>query len=544
MLIYFSGDTMPRPLERKALSFSTTMRNPTRMAGFLFAMLAYENEVLTHDIIMQIIKNVLRLKLYRSRYLNYNTELAYSFENEESVFSNEELELIIENSPQEHKERGFDKGWESRFDTWYKLMSEFGFCYYAKDQPILISQIGKILIESCFDIQNQEPRENIDEALMGSVFLNALRKYEVGNPYKKNLNHNTPFRLLLALLKRLNDNGMSSLNVKEIPILLCWRNNDDEVLFNYILALRDEIFALNHVHFSYSNEFIFEKCLELLESNNAVRFKIGQITGEAVDEYIRKMRITGLISLRGAGRFIDINHNEIEKVDYILSNPISFQGNYLDDTDSNRFAFYEFMSEIDEELIRRPIEEVSSYIKIERLNQLAISYTLEQIENELKTTCLTNRASGDNLLRHIDRPLRFEFLTAIFLCQNFNTLQIIPNYRCDDEGIPIFTASGGVADIVAYDDTTESYIEVSLIRGRNQVTNEMIPIERHLETYINNSNNSKVKFSVFVAPIIHRDTIRFAQFTKYNKNLDIPYYNIDDFIAKVKESLEISELNM
>ncbi len=137
---------MPRALERKALSFSTTMRNPTRMAGFLFAMLAYENEVLTHDIIMQIIKNVLRLKLYRSRYLNYNTELAYSFENEESVFSNEELELIIENSPQEHKERGFDKGWESRFDTWYKLMSEFGFCYYAKDQPILISQIGKILM--------------------------------------------------------------------------------------------------------------------------------------------------------------------------------------------------------------------------------------------------------------------------------------------------------------------------------------------------------------------------------------------------------------
>ncbi len=29
---------------------------------------------------------------------------------------------------------------------------------------------------------------------------------------------------------------------------------------------------------------------------------------EAVDEYIRKMRITGLISLRGNGRFIDIKY--------------------------------------------------------------------------------------------------------------------------------------------------------------------------------------------------------------------------------------------
>jgi len=35
-------------------------------------------------------------------------------------------------------------------------------------------------------------------------------------------------------------------------------------------------------------------------------------------DFIRKMRITGLISIRGAGRFIDINSNEKETVDYIL----------------------------------------------------------------------------------------------------------------------------------------------------------------------------------------------------------------------------------
>lgn len=43
------------------------------------------------------------------------------------------------------------------------------------------------------------------------------------------------------------------------------------------------------------------------------RFKINQITGEAVDEFIRKMRITGIVSLRGNGRFIDFNSFEIEK---------------------------------------------------------------------------------------------------------------------------------------------------------------------------------------------------------------------------------------
>lgn len=38
------------------------------------------------------------------------------------------------------------------------------------------------------------------------------------------------------------------------------------------------------------------------------------------DEFIRKMRLTGLISLRGGGRFIDINKNEQKKVDYAINN--------------------------------------------------------------------------------------------------------------------------------------------------------------------------------------------------------------------------------
>ena len=34
---------------------------------------------------------------------------------------------IKETSPLIHKETGFDKGWTSMFDTWYKLPMEFGF---------------------------------------------------------------------------------------------------------------------------------------------------------------------------------------------------------------------------------------------------------------------------------------------------------------------------------------------------------------------------------------------------------------------------------
>ncbi|GAA6850219.1 hypothetical protein CHC119_07120 [Helicobacter pylori] len=146
----------------------------------------------------------------------------------------------------------------------------------------------------------------------GSVFLNALSKYEVGNPYKKNLNHNNPFKLLLSLLKRLKNAHLTPLSVKEIPILLCWKDDNANGLYDYIIRLRQEIVTINKTEFSYSDEFIYEKCLKLLESTNKIRFKMSQIN-EAVDEYIRKMRITGLISLRGNGRFIDINTNENNK---------------------------------------------------------------------------------------------------------------------------------------------------------------------------------------------------------------------------------------
>ena len=43
-----------RKAERKPLSFSTTMRNPDRIAGFLDCLLPYENMILTSDVIEKI----------------------------------------------------------------------------------------------------------------------------------------------------------------------------------------------------------------------------------------------------------------------------------------------------------------------------------------------------------------------------------------------------------------------------------------------------------------------------------------------------------
>lgn len=123
------------------------MRNPERIADFLNCVLPYGGEILTNSLIHQISINLIRTKLYKPIYVNKIPRLKAIWESDES-FSIQDVEEIIECSPQNHKEAGFDKGWPSRFDTWYKLPMEFGFIYYEMNAPIIISSTGHMLIDA------------------------------------------------------------------------------------------------------------------------------------------------------------------------------------------------------------------------------------------------------------------------------------------------------------------------------------------------------------------------------------------------------------
>ena len=85
------------------------------------------------------------------------------------------------------------------------------------------------------------------------------------------------------------------------------------------------------------------------------------------------------------------------------------------------------------------------------------------------------------MLKLLPGPVRLEFLTSIAMVQNFENLDVTPNYTIDDEGLPTNTASGGKADIVCFDKEYQSLVEVTLMCGRqDQVNNEIVPIRRHL----------------------------------------------------------------
>lgn len=517
---------MEKKSKRKPLSFSTTIRNPYRIPEFLRCILPFEGQILTSEIIHEVIKNLLREKEYYTFYIMRNNELKRIYKSSDDKFNENQLEEIIKMSPQEHKEFGFKRGWDSRFDTWYKMIKEFGFIKYAFGEPITITSTGHMIVDAYLE----EPSNN---KKIQTIFLNALMRYQTNNPLRRNLNENVPLPLLLKVIKLFHDDpeeNNAGLARHELPILICWPNNDAISAYEYIKNIR------KNVGFTCSDEYIYDKCMLLLESTNTKEFKQKKICHEAVDEYIRKMRMSGLLSLRGNGRFLDINEFESEAVNYVITNYISYK-KYDKEND-----YIDYMGSIDSAILDIEVKEEPDHSAIRKktLYKYAAEFTRQKVYDELMLL-KNNKGSKDDLLRFIKETTRLEFLTSIALVQNFKNLDVNPNYSVDDEGLPTYTAQGGMADIECFDKSCNSYFEVTLMCGKNdQVNNEIIPISRHLREAKKASD--KISFSVLVAPVIHEDTVEAADWQKHKYNIDILTYEIAEFIKDINKYDEVIEL--
>lgn len=513
-----------RQKEYKPLSFSTTMRNPARIADFLNCILPFEGQILTEQIIHKVAVKLISKKLYKPTFIGTDPRLKAIYNSDED-FSLEDTEYIIKNSPQQHKEAGFEAGWPSRFDTWYKLPMEFGFIYYAMNAPIEISTTEHMLVDAVREIPKNDDK-------IQNVFLNALMKYQTNNPFRKNANTNAPLPLLLNLIKLLKDDpkeGDAGVFISELSLIICWPDNDVKSLYQ---AVKD--FRKKH-RFTYGDEVMYDRCMQLLnaDSSKKNRFKISQITGEAVDEFIRKMRITGLISIRGNGRFVDFNSFESERIEYVIRNYTVF------DSFSTKKDYFNYMGNIDPHILSIQHQEPTGMdaVKAKAIKDWADNHDKDFIFEQLNITC-SKAESHDPTLRIIDKPTRFEFLVSIALKQHFKDLIIKPNYKSDDEGIPTFTAAGGMADIECFDKDCNPLVEVTLMQARTQATNEMPAITRHLSEAIEKYPDTKV-FTIFIAPTLHADTIYMAKFSKFQYNVDIVTLNIKEFIAKLGEIIRI-----
>ena len=309
-----------RTPEYKPLLYTTTMRNPARLKYMLYVLSKYEGRIMSDDLATCICGDTIRYGLYRPTKIPDSVKEKWSSSSKgefsDYMLTDDEVRIILENNPQKHKEAGFAWGWPSRFATIYDLTKEMGLAYFANNEPIEISELGKHLLAS-IKIEADETNSVIVAEVCHpeyeqQVFMLAMAKSQRRNPFVRVLNDNVPLVLLLQVIcllkKDIRQNG-AGISRRELPLLIFWKDNDAQALYRRIVKLREEY------GYNPSDETIVDICINEIMEGNFKSFKVASIVDEYPDEFIRKMRLTGLISMRGAGRFLDINSYEESKGD-------------------------------------------------------------------------------------------------------------------------------------------------------------------------------------------------------------------------------------
>lgn len=500
-----------RQSEYKPLLFTTTMRNPERLKDFLTVLAEYDGEILTNEIIDKVAKSLIQKGLYQP--MKVSSVIKDKWKNGIEL-SESETEKVFSDNPQSHKEAGFEKGWPSRFDTWFKIAKELGFVWYWQNEEIKFSESGKMLLD----------KEKPENELM--VFANAFAKYQRQNPFRRVLNKNVPLILLIQTIKLLNDDPAykgAGISRAEIPLLLCWQDDNAEGLYKEIRKLRKKY------GYAPSNEVVLDLCYKLL---NETKRDDNSILGDYPDDFIRKMRLTGLFSLRGGGRFIDINTKEYATVDYILKNYISYK-----EFETEK-EFFEYIGQVDHDLISTlSVFKAPAKTTKAELEKWVNHYAWESIKNELLNLA-QKKSSSDDILKIIEQPLRLEFLTSLAILKKLPNVIVKPNFVSDDEGLPTSFASGGSPDIECLEDKDTVLVEVTLLTGTQQHIRESFSIHRHLEEYVKRGTKS---YSVFISPKSFIDTERYFNFIKKD-GLEVRISDIDKFVNSLEMKTTLNEV--
>ena len=555
---------------RKPISFNTTLRNPERIPQFLSLLSQYEGQRMTDEVALELEAKIIIHKIFVPTLNTLGTyEPSYSGkfkfeakdisseapakvrnyfkeweESEAGTFSLEKMKYLLENTTTKHKEAGWKGGWESRLQTQYVFLNELGLCLVKKGEIVKLSENGKLMIQEYVD--GYPKSDSIDKNPELSAFLIAFTKYQVNNPFRKNTIKVNFFPLVLNVIDYLHTNyKRPGISVQDIAFIIAWSNNDYKVLAEYIYGFRKK-FGYNKV----SNELLYEYAMNLLDESTDMTlqkatdefieekkkdYKFTKVTRETPDEVVRKLRLTMLISLRGAGRFIDINRLELDKVQYIKET-------YTQNKDfRNESEYFEYMGSVDENLVFKVVDDAEEDLETK---ELVITEWAKQLDwKSIEVEMLKSEGSGrseNNVLKYIPGPTRLEFLCAIAIKKALPALKVVANYKADDNGIPFGHASGNIngsigSDIDVYEDNVHATLEPTLSNARSfQIEHEIPSIRTHLldsAKVEKNSSEFNEWFSLFIAPKIAKDVGNHVAVIKQLNNVEIFPWEIRDFIS-------------
>lgn len=411
------------------------------------------------------------------------------------------------------------------------------------------------------------------------VFLRQLLKFQFPSPYHvetSNIEGAFFIKPYLEIMRLIRD--LESLSFDELKIfaLMLTDYRKYETVKNAILNFRVEKEAQKGHYKKFVDEKWTDALLQTYSDNiDAGKTKTRETTDKSLKKFLttkksntrdytdacfRYLRYTGLVSISHKNRSISFYPDKLKEVDYILAN-VDRKPVFVDDTD--RYKAYLFdattpvlyvdnIANVIDHLMR-----ISDYTQrqlagksIEELKDIRDAIVAERKEavikaqvTEIKSYALYseiidtyNEIISDG---YYDAPLMLEYNTwrAMTMLDGGN---IKGNFKFDDVGQPLSTASGNMPDIECdYEDFVLS-VEVTMQQGQRQYESEGEPVARHFGQM--KKRTGKEAYCLFIAPTINKACL--AHFFALNK-IGISYYGgktkiipleLDQFMRLVENS--------
>lgn len=384
----------------------------------------------------------------------------------------------------------------------------------------------------------------ISEQRSEEVLLRQLLKFQIPSPYHTiNKSIDTifwvkPYLEIIRLIFNLEKLSFTELRIFGLQITDY--HKFDSIVSDIIQYRQQRVNAANKKKFDestldrvvrsiYANELKNGK-LKTRESaeESITKFldtKKGNMRDYA-DSCIRYLRSTGLISISGGiNGSISILPSRRKDVEFILSN-INRDPIYVNDLDK----YIDYLTDpniptLYSDNVDNLIESIMRISNLSQRDLLGKSHSellnikdaiiadnrkaiiTEQME-ELRSyqTYQNIIDTFDNLRNEYDPPLILEWNVWRAMAM-LDDGEIIGNFKLDDEGAPMSTASGNMSDIECYYEDFGLTVEVTMSGGQKQYESESESVSRHLGSF--KKKSGKQSYCLFIAPRINQSVISY-----------------------------------
>lgn len=276
------------------------------------------------------------------------------------------------------------------------------------------------------------------------------------------------------------------------------------------------------------------------------------------DAVVRHLRTTGIINATAIGKTLTIAPDRRKDVEYILAS-VSRTPVFLDDVEA--YQNYLFNPAIPK-LLTDDRDKIIEKLRADFGLTPAPSLSLNQLKNLLKKK-IEERKEGRiaakvkelksyKLYQAIEDTfdtMKDSYEPSLFFGWNtwramtmLNGGNIKANLKFDDEGQPMNTALGNMADIVCNYGDFDVTVEVTMAKGQLQFKMEGEPVPRHIGKHKEETN--KPTYCFFIAPTINPATVAHF-YSLYMSNIEmyggkcciIPL-TLDTFRKMLKSAIE------